>query len=153
MHSCSLGTSRRLSWLASLFAAVLAVAVSVSASAQTGPTHYQRRLQGRPISRAPVISNSRVLSVWGGAFTAVAEGTAGIAFNPASAAHRPYYSVSHFDWDFEWDILVPGIFQGDDFDFWNSGVPVDDTFVAFAVGNPCTSRRTRLRCAHPWSKY
>jgi hypothetical protein len=82
--------------------------------------------------RGPVIANSRVVSL-GGAYTGFAEGTAGIPFNPAAVAQRSYYSEDWFDYDYDWDILVPGAFSGD-FDFFNSGNQSSDTFLAYAVG-------------------
>jgi hypothetical protein len=70
--------------------------------------------------QGPILGSSRVVGL-GGAYAAVAEESVGIPFNPASVGHRTYYSVDRFDWDVGLDFLIPGLFQGDDFDYDNNG--------------------------------
>lgn len=83
--------------------------------------------------RGALIANSRVVGM-AGAFTGVAEGTAGIPFNPAAVANRPYHSKSWFDWDYDIDVLVPNTAERQRFDFNNSGFANDERFLPQALG-------------------
>jgi hypothetical protein len=85
------------------------------------------------LTETPVLANSRVVAM-GGAYTAIAEESVAIPFNPAAVAHRPYYSLDWWDWHFNWDLFAPGLLQSDQFDFDNSGVSSSDGFLAFAIG-------------------
>jgi hypothetical protein len=83
--------------------------------------------------QGPILGSTRVTGL-GGAYTAVAEGTVGIPYNPATVAYRPYYSVDRFDWDIAFDYMIPGIFQGDDFDLDNNGHQASIDAQAFVFG-------------------
>jgi hypothetical protein len=98
--------------------------------AQSSPTNGDFALE---LHQGPVIANARITGL-GGAFTGVAEGTGGMDINPAAVANRPYHSLESFDYDYDWDVLIPGAFQGDEFDYFNSGDPSNRAFVAFSVG-------------------
>ena len=52
----------------------------------------------------------------------------------ASVGHRTYYSVDRFDWDLGFDFLIPGLFQGDDFDFDNNGRTASSDAIALLFG-------------------
>ena len=80
----------------------------------------------------PVLGGSRMIGL-AGAYTAIAEESIGIPFNPAAVANRTYYSQSKFDWDLSFDFILPGIFQSDDFDFDTNGRPADYDFIVFNI--------------------
>jgi hypothetical protein len=83
--------------------------------------------------RGPVQGSSRVTGM-AGAFTGIAEESVAIQFNPAAIAQRTYYSLDWFDWLIDWDFLAPGLLQGDNFDYNNSGYTTSDEFLSYAVG-------------------
>jgi len=97
--------------------ALLVLLASVPANAQPKLTTSDFKID---LFRGPILGSTRVTGL-GGAYAAVAEGTVGIPYNPATVAYRPYYSVDRFDWDIAFDYMIPGIFQGDDFDLDNNG--------------------------------
>jgi len=70
------------------------------------------------VYRSPVVASSRVTGL-AGAYTGIAEGSQGAAFNPASFANRYPFSVDWFDydWNLDWVLLAPGA----DIDFDNDG--------------------------------
>jgi hypothetical protein len=83
--------------------------------------------------QGPVLGSTRVVGL-GGAYAAVAEESVGIPFNPASVAHRTYYSRDRFDWDAGIDFLIPGLLQGDDFDYDNNTRPASTSSIAWSFG-------------------
>ena len=112
---------------ASIAAACLCAVPAVAAPALTDGDYEVDLFQG------PVLGNTRVMGL-GGAYVGVAEGTVGMPFNAASVVNRPYYSRDRFDWDFAFDFLVPGIFQGDSFDYTNNGLSTPSDFYALVLG-------------------
>lgn len=71
------------------------------------------------LSRGPVMGSTRIIGL-GGAYSAVAEGTEGIPFNPASVVNRTYFSRDKLDWSYVFDFLLPNG-SGEGFDFDNNG--------------------------------
>lgn len=120
-------------WASSaLIGLALSANICVPAIAADRPPITERNFT-LDLYQGPIITNSRILGL-AGAFTAVAEGTAGMGFNPASVAHRAYYSADWWDYDYDLDLLVPGIFNPSGVDFWNVGERTSSAFVAFAIG-------------------
>jgi hypothetical protein len=83
--------------------------------------------------QGPVMGSARVIGM-GGAYTAIAEKSVGLPFNPASVSHRLWYSTSGFDFDVTLDWVSPGIFQGQNFDFDNNGHSRGSNLLAFVTG-------------------
>lgn len=81
----------------------------------------------------PILGDTRVIGL-GGAFAGVAEGNVAMPFNTAAVANRPYFSEEWFDWDFAFDFLAPGIFQGESFDHDNNGIPSSGDSYALVLG-------------------
>lgn len=65
--------------------------------------------------QGPVLATARITGL-GGAYVAIAEGTEGIAFNPAAASLRPVYSTTYLDYDFSAGATLPSSVNGTDFD-------------------------------------
>jgi hypothetical protein len=65
--------------------------------------------------QGPVLATSRIIGL-GGAYTAIAENTDGIPFNPAAASFRAPYSHTRADWDLTGGITLPSSVSDDDFD-------------------------------------
>jgi hypothetical protein len=65
--------------------------------------------------QGPVLATTRITAL-GGAYTAIAEGTEGIPFNPASASQRPPYSTTRDDFDLTAGLTLPASVTGTDFD-------------------------------------
>ena len=65
--------------------------------------------------QGPVLASSRITAL-GGAYTAIAEGTEGIPFNPAAASLRPPYSTTRDDYDLTAGLTLPASVTGTDFD-------------------------------------
>jgi hypothetical protein len=72
--------------------------------------------------QGPVLGSARVIGL-GGAYAALAEDAVGIQFNPASVAHRSWYSQGRWDWDLTLDWLMPNVGQSQEFRFDNSALP------------------------------
>lgn len=72
--------------------------------------------------QGPVLASSRVTAL-SGAYSAIAEGSEGIPFNPAAASLRMPYSTTNVDWDISGGFTLPTSVSGTDFD--NNG---DSTF-------------------------
>jgi len=83
--------------------------------------------------QGPVLGSTRVIGL-GGAYSAIAEEAVGIPFNPATPAHRTYYSQGRFDWDLAFDFLLPGLFQPESFDFDNNGRGASVDTIALSMG-------------------
>lgn len=65
--------------------------------------------------QGPVLATTRITAL-GGAYTAIAEGTEGIPFNPAAASFRPSYSTTRDDYDLTAGLTLPASVTGTDFD-------------------------------------
>ncbi len=65
--------------------------------------------------QGPILATTRITAL-GGAYTALAEGSEGIPFNPASASLRMPYSTTNVDWDLSGGITLPTSVSGTDFD-------------------------------------
>lgn len=72
--------------------------------------------------QGPVLATTRITAL-AGAYTALAEGSEGIPFNPAAASLRMPYSTTNVDWDLSGGLTLPTSVSGTDFD--NNG---DTTF-------------------------
>ena len=65
--------------------------------------------------QGPVLATTRITAL-GGAYTAIAEGTEGIPFNPAAASLRPPYSTTRDDYDLTAGLTLPASVTGTDYD-------------------------------------
>ncbi|MBX3231124.1 MAG: hypothetical protein KIT84_37305 [Labilithrix sp.] len=65
--------------------------------------------------QGPVLATTRITGM-GGAFTAVAEDTDAIPFNPAAASLRAPYSTTKVDYDLTAGLTLPSSVSGTDFD-------------------------------------
>lgn len=65
--------------------------------------------------QGPVLATTRIVGL-AGAFEPIAEGAAGIAFNPAAVSLRPSYSTTRDDWDLDGGLTFPASVKGTDFD-------------------------------------
>jgi len=66
----------------------------------------------------PVLGSSRIVGM-GGAYTAIADGISGAAWNPASFASRYNFELDWWDWDLALSLFGPGVFGQED--FFNNG--------------------------------
>jgi hypothetical protein len=111
--------AKRLSKACALFAAGLVLLCAREADAG-GPLGAQgSRIQTSrytvDLFQGPVLATTRITGL-GGAFTAIAEGTEGIPFNPATASLRPPYSTTRDDYDLTAGLTLPSSVTGTDFD-------------------------------------
>ena len=92
----------------------------------TNAAHAQSRLGGQgstiqtsnysvDLFQGPVLATARITGL-GGAYVAIAEGTEGIAFNPAAVSLRPVYSTTYVDYDLTAGATLPSSVNGTDFD-------------------------------------
>jgi hypothetical protein len=104
--------------------AALAVALFSSSVARTarggGPlgdegTRIATSAYAVDLFQGPVLAASRIIGL-GGAYTAVAEGTEGIQWNPAATSLRPPYSTTRDDYDLTAGITLPSSVGSTDFD-------------------------------------
>ncbi|MHC5036969.1 MAG: hypothetical protein ACYTHM_06625 [Planctomycetota bacterium] len=103
--------------LSLLLSVVIAIAGARLAQAEYAPlTDGRYRID---LNLGPVLGSTRVIGL-GGAYASIAEGAAGITYNPASVAHRPRYSYEWFAWDLTFDYIAPGSLHGEHFDFDNN---------------------------------
>lgn len=96
---------------------MLLCSAEASAGGPLGP-HGSRLQTSRytvDLFQGPVLASSRITAL-AGAYTAIAEGTEGIAFNPAAASFRPPYSTTRDDYDLTAGLTLPASVQGSDFD-------------------------------------
>lgn len=70
------------------------------------------------LSTGVATGSGRVVGL-GGAYVALAEGTEGLAHNPAAAGVRPLWSRTHFDYDLGLGLTFPGALRGTD--YFNTG--------------------------------
>lgn len=82
-----------------------------------------------------VLGSTRITGL-GGAYAAIAEGTEGIAINPASAVNRPYHSNAKHDWTWHLDVLFSSSFGVLELDFDNNGrrSPTGSTLLTAGFG-------------------
>jgi hypothetical protein len=78
-------------------------------------SRIQTSSYGVDLFQGPVLASSRI-SALAGAYTAIAEGTEGIPFNPAAASLRPPYSTTRDDYDLTAGLTLPTSVKGTDFD-------------------------------------
>lgn len=104
-------------WAVVAFGAILLGGREAEAAGPIGPN-------GAPITtsdyrvdlfQGPILASSRVLGI-AGAFTAIAEGSEGIPFNPAAVSHRPPSSTTRADWDITGGFTLPSSVTDTDFD-------------------------------------
>lgn len=100
---------------------VLCAALAPRAARADGPLPPNR---GDPIRtsdysvdlfQGPVLATTRITAL-AGAYTALAEGSEGIPFNPAAASVRMPYSTTNVDWDISGGLTLPTSVKGTDFD-------------------------------------
>lgn len=72
------------------------------------------------VHNGPVLGSSRMIGL-GGAYSAVATGISGVAWNPASYASRELWDTDSFAWDIALSFLAPSTYPGTDYD--NNGDP------------------------------
>ncbi len=74
------------------------------------------------LTQGLVLGSGRAVGL-GGALTALAPGIDGVAWNPASYAHRERHQLTWFDWSPAVSAMFPGLFNSDD--FFNNGLGRD----------------------------
>ncbi|MEO0813833.1 MAG: hypothetical protein AAFY60_13280, partial [Myxococcota bacterium] len=86
-----------------------------------GVARAQSPYEGQPLDiYSGVVTAPAGILAQGGAYIGVAEGAAGIKFNPASIPNRfAYFTDEYWDWDWNLDFTVLGV--ADDQDLFNSG--------------------------------
>jgi hypothetical protein len=75
----------------------------------------QTSAYGVDLFQGPVLATTRITGL-GGAFTAIAEGTEGIAWNPTAASVRRAFSTTRDDYDLTLGVTLPGSVEHTDFD-------------------------------------
>lgn len=87
------------------------------ADTQLGPQGSPIRTSNYSLDlfQGPVLASARITSL-GGAFVAIAEGTDGIAFNPAAVSLRPPFSTTFVDYDLTGGLTFPSGVANTDFD-------------------------------------
>jgi hypothetical protein len=78
-------------------------------------TPLQTSAYGVDLFQGPVLATTRITGL-AGAFTAIAEGTEGIAWNPTAASVRPAFSTTRDDYDLAIGVTLPGSVERTDFD-------------------------------------
>lgn len=104
--------------LAALFALVALVASgSARADGRLGPKGSPIRTSDYTVDlfQGPVLATTRIVGL-AGAFLPIAEGSAGMVYNPASASVRPSWSTTRDDWDLDAGITFPASVGGTDYD-------------------------------------
>lgn len=66
------------------------------------------------LASTPVLGASRIVGM-GGAYTALAAGMDGVAWNPAAHAARTHYELDDWEWELTGSVLFPGSFAEQDF--------------------------------------
>jgi hypothetical protein len=96
---------------------VILCGAEASAGGPLGPhgSRFQTSQYTVDLFQGPVLATTRITGL-GGAFTAIAEGTEGIPFNPAAASFRQPYSTTRDDWDLTAGLTLPASVTGTDFD-------------------------------------
>lgn len=75
----------------------------------------------------PVLGSSRAVGL-GGAYTALADGIGGAAWNPASFGSRTLYELDWWEWDLALSFFSPGVFGQSDFFNNEKGLDADKFF-------------------------
>jgi hypothetical protein len=98
---------------------LLAVALGRSgwAAGPLGPegAPIQTSAYGVDLYQGPVLGTTRITGL-AGAFTAIAEGTEGIAWNPTAASVRRAFSTTRDDYDLTLGVTLPASVEDTDFD-------------------------------------
>lgn len=112
-------TDRRSKACASIVAGLLLLsgALEARAGGPLGPqgTRIGTSGYGVDLFQGPVLANTRITAL-GGAYTAIAENTEGIQYNPAAASFRSPYSTTRADYDLTAGLTLPASVKGTDFD-------------------------------------
>lgn len=97
--------------------ALTALARTARAAGPLGPegAPIQTSAYGVDLYQGPVLATTRITGL-AGAFTAIAEGTEGIAWNPTAASVRPAFSTTRDDYDLTVGVTLPASVTGTDFD-------------------------------------
>ncbi len=128
--ACTLGAG-----LFVLFATTLVSEQDAHAGGPLGPqgSRIGTSTYGVDLFQGPVLATTRIIGL-GGAYTAIAEGTDGIPFNPAAASLRPPYSSTRDDYDLTAGLTLPSSVKGTDFDNNGSVGFTYDNFYWLTVG-------------------
>ena len=96
---------------------VLFAGRTASGAGPLGPegTPIQTSAYGVDLFQGPVLATTRITGL-AGAFTAIAEGTEGIAWNPTAASVRPAFSTTRDDYDLTIGVTLPASVKDTDFD-------------------------------------
>jgi hypothetical protein len=78
-------------------------------------TPIQTSQYGVDLFQGPVLATTRISGL-AGAFTAIAEGTEGIAWNPTAASVRRAFSTTRDDYDLTLGVTLPASVENTDFD-------------------------------------
>ena len=97
--------------------ALLCAAPRARAGGPLGPQGTELRTSNYSVDlfQGPVFATSRITAL-GGAYTAIAEGSEGIPFNPAAASLRAPYSTTRVDYDVSGGVTLPATVARNDFD-------------------------------------
>lgn len=101
-------------------AAWLLVGVLARAAGAAGPlgpegTPIRTSAYGVDLFQGPVLATTRITGL-AGAFTAIAEGTEGLAWNPTAASVRRPFSTTRDDYDLTLGVTLPASVKDTDFD-------------------------------------
>jgi len=113
----------------------LSVTVAAQASGPLGPegSRIATSDYGVDLFQGPVLSSTRIVGL-AGAYTAIAEGTEGIQYNPAAASLRPPYSTMLDDYDVTAAFTLPASVKNTDFDNDGQVGFAYDRFVWLSAG-------------------
>jgi hypothetical protein len=104
-------------------------------SGPLGPegTPIQTSAYGVDLFQGPVLATTRITGL-AGAFTAIAEGTEGIAWNPTAASVRRPFSTTRDDYDLTLGVTLPASVEATDFDNDGQSGFAYDRFVWVTFG-------------------
>jgi len=85
------------------------------------------------VHNGPVLGSSRMIGL-GGAYSAVATGISGVAWNPASYASREMWETSWLAWDMAIGFLIPSTYSGSDYDNNGDNSAAYDGFLYGDIG-------------------
>src|SRR5687768_10280610 len=124
-------------WKCALAAGLVALGVArpAGAAGPLGPegTPIRTSAYGVDFFQGPVLATTRITGL-AGAFTAIAEGTEGIAWNPTAASVRPAYSTTRDDYDLTLGVTLPASVRDTDFDNDGQSGFAYDSFVWATFG-------------------
>lgn len=120
------------------FAACLHVALLGRGAWAAGPlgpegTPIQTSGYGVDLFQGPVLATTRITGL-AGAFTAIAEGTEGLAWNPTAASVRRPFSTTRDDYDLTLGVTLPASVEDTDFDNDGRSGFAYDSFVWATFG-------------------